>query len=120
MSTPEWLLEEAWNIIAAVGVHQGSWEAQHPTWVAEAERWRDRYHDHIGVGWTGWTYHNIPLRIPTDDPATQDAFHEAANVFIQGGSPNLSQLSTLARMFYDLMKIGVITTSPPRMGATHE
>lgn len=41
------MLEQAWNIIANVGihVHTGGWDAQHPSWVDAAKRWRDeRYH----------------------------------------------------------------------------
>lgn len=41
------MIEQAWNIIANVGVyvHTGGWDAQHPSWVDAAKRWRDeRYH----------------------------------------------------------------------------
>lgn len=35
-------LEQAWNIIANVGVHvRNNWDSEHPEWVAAALRWRD-------------------------------------------------------------------------------
>lgn len=41
------MLEQAWNIIANVGVHvhTNGWAVQHPEWVQAAQEWRDnRYH----------------------------------------------------------------------------
>jgi len=37
------LLEEAWGVIANVGVHGDSWKGQHPDWVAAAKKFRDGY-----------------------------------------------------------------------------
>lgn len=55
------LLYEAWAVIANAGAHQGGWPAQHPEWVAAAERWRDAWHatlpnrpncEHCGGAWS--------------------------------------------------------------------
>jgi hypothetical protein len=43
------LLHDGWGVIANAGVHRGSWDAEHPDWVAAAERWRDRFHQTIGL-----------------------------------------------------------------------
>lgn len=37
------LLDRAWRLVA----HADSWAVADPEWRAEAERWRDAYHDFI-------------------------------------------------------------------------
>lgn len=61
------MLEQAWNIIANVGVHvhTGGWDAQHPSWVDAAKRWRDEcYHPWLDHYCRNQPGHRPPAGMP--------------------------------------------------------
>jgi hypothetical protein len=88
------MIEHAWNIIANVGVHvhTGGWDAQHPSWVDAAKRWRDeRYHpwlryycdthpqaaEHPSWGRARWLEEGASTPFPKDSPPPAAAAIEA-------------------------------------------
>lgn len=66
------MLEQAWNIIANAGLHQGGWDAAHPEWIEAAAKWRDEsYHPWLSRHVAGWRRHRLAQQnnLPTDQDA---------------------------------------------------
>jgi hypothetical protein len=66
------MIEQAWNIIANAGLHQGGWDHENPEWIEAAIKFRDtHYHPWLDRWSKAWRRHRLEeqANLPSDQDA---------------------------------------------------